>query len=435
MWVTRYQFPIGQGCFHAGTIGTRSDSRTMHYVYDCGSRQQRALQSAIGYCQAKIPRIRALFLSHFDIDHVAGLDRLLAAVQVHTVYVPYVDPSILILDLIEAEANGALSASLVEASISPESWFGRRGVERVVRIRNPDGPPPDDQLYHISTEFRPEPEDDQTPEEIGGDLPVSEQPEPRQVRLGRTGERSDLLQAAPGFRIMVHADHKGACWLLYPHVDPAPKERRSAFRNAIRGTLGLQPYQRLTSPILSAALRNVEKRNRLRECYDEIISGGAQRNHNRVSMSLYSGPCGSSLWDYWTRSFQAPQGVGIGLSKAFEVSPIHLCHHRRSAVGWLGTGDAVLSRETARRSWQEAYRPQKDQISTLLLPHHGSRRSFHGEVLQFPSLELCVASASYPSQYDHPNGEVVGSVQGSGKVFWHVTQYAPTGLVEEMTLA
>ncbi|MCY4584235.1 MAG: hypothetical protein OXE50_15785, partial [Chloroflexi bacterium] len=57
-----------------------------------------------------------------------GLDRLLGAVRVGTVYVPYVDPVMPILDLIEAEAEGALSASLVESRIYPESWFGRRGV-------------------------------------------------------------------------------------------------------------------------------------------------------------------------------------------------------------------------------------------------------------------------------------------------------------------
>ena len=135
MWAKRYQFPIGQGCFHAGVIGLAdSESEKIHYVYDCGSKKQNTLQNEIDFYKTQTSLINALFVSHFDFDHVSGLDRLLAAVKVKTVYVPYVDQSVLVIDLIEAEMNGTLSASLIEASIEPESWFGRRGVQRVVRI-------------------------------------------------------------------------------------------------------------------------------------------------------------------------------------------------------------------------------------------------------------------------------------------------------------
>ena len=63
-----------------------------------------------------------------------------------TVCIPYVGDLVPILDLIEAEKDGTLSGSLIEATIEPESWFGRRGVLRVVRVSGagnlpPDGPP------------------------------------------------------------------------------------------------------------------------------------------------------------------------------------------------------------------------------------------------------------------------------------------------------
>ena len=87
MWATRHQFPVGQGCFHAGAIGhTDSASDMMHYVYDCGSTRQRALQNAIDMYKTRTSSIDFLFVSHFDADHVSGLDRLLAAATVDTVY-------------------------------------------------------------------------------------------------------------------------------------------------------------------------------------------------------------------------------------------------------------------------------------------------------------------------------------------------------------
>lgn len=444
MWATRYQFPIGQGCFHAGAIGLAdSESKKIHYVYDCGATKQRTLQNAIDFYKTRTSFIHTLFVSHFDVDHVSGLDRLLAAVEVDTVYIPYVDQSVLILDLIEAEMNGALSASLIEASIEPESWFGRRGVRRVVRIRGsgdlpPDGPPtptPDDSPDEHTKDGPPIFNEHLL--ESRENLTFMERPSPRRLRPGVTGERSELLLAESGIRITIPASHKNPDWLLLPHVDPAPKERRSAFRSAMRTVLGLQPYQRLTSAILTEALRERKKRDSLRECYDEIITGGARRYHNRISMSLYSGPMDSKpeqTWKYWVQNYQFSRWSDMEwLPWGLEFHPL-LCSHRKNAVGWLGTGDAALSMKEVRKRWQEAYQPLEDQISTLLLPHHGSRRNFHRRLLQFPNLKLCIASANNPSQYSHPSGEVVATIQEHGKTFCHVSQHIHSGFIEKMSL-
>ena len=298
MWAKRYQFPIGQGCFHAGVIGLAdSESKKIHYVYDCGSTKQLTLQNAIDLYKAQASFIDNLFVSHFDADHVSDLDRLLAAIGVNTVYIPYVDQSVLILDLIEAEMNGALSASLIEASIEPESWFGRRGVQRVVRIQGSGDSPPDESPDSTPNDSPQKPTEDihqlSNEQESGENLTATEIPLPTRKQPGITGERSELLLAEPGFRIIISASYIIPGWLLLPHVDPAPKERLSSFRSAMRTAIGLQPRQRLTSAILAEALRDEEKRDRLRECYDEIISRGARRYHN-----------GKKLINLWRIKFQ-----------------------------------------------------------------------------------------------------------------------------------
>lgn len=418
MWVIRHQLPVGQGCFHAGTVGVGDPigqgSKQFHYIYDCGSTDLGAIRDGIDLCKRHTSSIHALFVSHLDDDHVSGLDRLLAAVKVDTVYIPYVDDLLPILDLLEAEKDGALSASLIEAAIEPASWFGRRGVRRVVRVSGaadfpPDGPP-------IPAPSEP-PEGPITEE---GSLTFKEHPAAaRRIRPGLAGERSELLEMLPGGSVVILVNNRILDWLFLPYVDPAPKQRRTAFRKALRTTLGLKPRQRLTSTRLADALRNSNERERLRECYDEIIAGGARRMHNRVSMSLYSGPTGrkpDQVWEYRMDTYSSNRWP--------------LWRSKTDAVGWLGTGDATLNVKKVRRKWREAYHPLDAQISTLLLPHHGSRHNFHSELLDATNLTICVASAGNPSPYKHPSSSVVGEVQARGKIFLHVSQDRDSGLVE-----
>ena len=431
MWAKRYQFPIGQGCFHAGVIGLAdSESKKIHYVYDCGSKKQSTLQNAIDFYKTQTSFIDTLFVSHFDADHVSGLDRLLAVVEVDTVYIPYVDQSVIVLDLIEAEMNGALSASLIEASIEPESWFGRRGVQRVVRIQGSGYSPPDESPDSTPDGSPKEPTEDRrqhsNEQAFRENLIAIESPSPSQRLPGVPGERSDLLMAEPGFRIKISASHMIPDWLLLPHVDPVPKGL-STFSSAMRTALGLQPCQCLTSVILAEALRDREKRKALRACYDEIIAGGARHHHNRISMSLYSGPIRpKQTWRYWGKNYPF-------FCFPWELEPPPF-GEKTDSVGWLGAGDAELGMKKVRESWQDTYQSLDNQISTLLLPHHGSHLNFHEELLKFPKLELCVASASNPSQYSHPSREVVATIWEYEKKFRHVSQHIDSGVMEMMSL-
>ena len=62
---------------------------------------------------------------------------------VDTIYIPYVDTATHVLDMFEADIEGNLSASVIEARLDPGSWFGRRSVARIVRVRasRGEGPP------------------------------------------------------------------------------------------------------------------------------------------------------------------------------------------------------------------------------------------------------------------------------------------------------
>ena len=409
MQIRRIQYPVGQGCFHAGDISWEDDSsqepREFRYIYDCGSTKQRALREAINIFHAEASHVDALFVSHLDSDHVNGFDRLLSSVTVDTVFIPYVDNVVPVLDIIEADLDGTLTTALIEASIDPQAWFGRRGVSRVVRVlgSKPDSPP---------------------------DSPINRQeiPEFSQEPAGRPSTRSERLEVNSGYTLPFGGQDKIPGWVLVLHVDPALPEQRGKFNKAMRTAIGLSRGQRLTAGQLAEALRDSTKRRKLRDCYEEIISGGSGRNHNRVSMSLYSGPAQHSNKHFERRIL--PPHHTAWLSLQYYTNPFLYRSNKTESVGWIGTGDAKLRIKKVRAAWEATYGPFRSLVSTLLLPHHGSRRNYHHDLLNLPNLNLCIASAGDPSQYGHPDSRVAWDVLHQQKRFHHVSQRAHSGIEE-----
>lgn len=422
--ITRCQFPVGQGCFHAGSVSVRECSNTLHYVYDCGSTNQKYLRRQVNRYREYTSSIDALFVSHFDSDHVSGLDELLGTVHVKTAYIPYVSDLVLLLDIMEADMDGGVSGSLIEISFNPATWFGLRGVQRVVRVL--PGPPDIPSLEEAV--------DDDDDEPRNGDLWFVERPAPKTVLShpykGKMKVRSELLKMDPG-SILVRFRKHSTEWALVPYVHPAPVARMEDFERELRSILGLQNDQEIESEKLAIALRDPSVRRVLRRCYDRIISGGARRLHNRISMSLYSGPIkrlgGDAKAAYWI-----PYHGGLPVLLPFRG--FWISRSSSEGLGWLGTGDADLNTEQVRVEWQKAYQSVKSRVSTLLLPHHGSCRNFHPDLLDFPNLELCVASAARPSQYMHPSEETIGMINRQRKGFVHVSQHYESQLVEEITI-
>ena len=430
MEVTRTQYSVGQGCFHAGHIqwtdngsGSTDD---FHYVYDCGSSDGSAvLQDAVVEWRSQTPRLDALFVSHLDTDHVNGIDRLLASVTVDTVYIPYVDAATHAFHILEAETEGALSASVIEARLDPGSWFGRRGVARIVRVRaaRDEGPPGRE----------PESFDDDAP---GEEAPPSTRLPPKapfeakarsQLFPGPIGHLDNVMMDS-GTMVVVNSDQR-LLWVLVPHVDPASNAKRHAFYREVRQVLGLPPRWRLKADRLASALRDPGQRRRLRQCYEQIISGGSGWRHNRMSMSLYSGPASSTEHVRRWRYMALAQSEHWPLWRLHTVPPDYLATEQ-TAVGWVGTGDASLNLPKIRTAWKRSFDPFGSQIATLLLPHHGSRRSFDASLIDWPHLTLCVASAGDPSRYGHPHRRVIHEVVSRAKVLHHVSQRPQTELRE-----
>ena len=192
-------------------------------------------------------------------------------------------------------------------------------------------------------------------------------------------------------------------WVLVPHVDPESQADVTRFETEVANVLGLPDLESLTAPQLAEALRDAEQRNELRGCYTRCFDG----NHNRVSMSVYSGPKSAPEEQHWNY-----------FPEYWFRDPFHW----RGAAGWIGTGDAELKDDRVRNAWQRSYNFFLRNLSTLLLPHHGSNRNFSPELLKHPRLASCIASAGDPSPYSHPGVEVIESVRHALQDFHHVSE-------------
>lgn len=351
----------------------------------------------------RLPRIDALFVSHLHEDHVNGLDQLLGSVRANSVFIPHLSVAAIVAGLVADAVDGALSYSLVEASLDPEGWFGQRGVSRVVRVLpspsgegsiagsapggSPEGVEP--RYADISWELG----------EMGDGDAGTEPADPQSMESG------EMLAPGPMGRTLD--------WVLVPHVDPESEVDLTKFEGEIANVLRLPNLENVTTRQLADALRDAKQCKRLRDCYTRCFGA----NHNRVSMSVYSGPKSDPEEQRWRR-----------------VPPfsLHFLFSLKGALGWMGTGDAELQDDQVRGAWERSYRKFLPNLSTLLLPHHGSNCNFSSELLKYQNLTCCVAAAGDRSQYSHPGVEVIENVRLKLKIFHHVSERPGTLFCERI---
>ena len=85
-WV---QHPIGHGGFHTGAM-ISPDNPPFTWIFDCGAKRTAKFDAYLRRWLQRHPQpIDWLFISHFDTDHVSGLETLMSRAVVVDVMVPY----------------------------------------------------------------------------------------------------------------------------------------------------------------------------------------------------------------------------------------------------------------------------------------------------------------------------------------------------------
>ena len=91
MRITRRFHPVGQGAFYSEVINVteKNKNKTFCTVYDCGtSTRGNSLSHSIQ--NSGLPEeINILFISHFDKDHISGVEELLKNHKVKNIFIPF----------------------------------------------------------------------------------------------------------------------------------------------------------------------------------------------------------------------------------------------------------------------------------------------------------------------------------------------------------
>ena len=111
--VNRQQYGVGQGCFHFQEISIQAlaqPAKALKYkfVYDCGG-YKTALVPALddAFRGAAKVGINAVYISHFEFDHVNGLAELCQRANVARIYAPHIDEHSAVHLLAQQAAGGA----------------------------------------------------------------------------------------------------------------------------------------------------------------------------------------------------------------------------------------------------------------------------------------------------------------------------------------
>jgi glyoxylase-like metal-dependent hydrolase (beta-lactamase superfamily II) len=100
------QHAIGHGGFHTGRARVTGGAN-FNWIFDCGAKRTAVFDAYLKAWTAQRPQpVDWLFVSHFDTDHVSGLDTLMSRVVVRDVMVPYVNERELMLQLLHEISRG-----------------------------------------------------------------------------------------------------------------------------------------------------------------------------------------------------------------------------------------------------------------------------------------------------------------------------------------
>lgn len=346
------QHAVGHGGFHTGRAHCEGAEREpFTWIYDCGAkRHAQFAQDVIRWVNTQSTHIDWLFVSHFDSDHVSGLDTLMSRIEVRDVMLPYVDEETLATALVGELGRGRCDRWFVEMTADPARWFVSRGASRVTFLNGPGSG------TEREADFEPRPDEGKGWRcKIQGRLSklpseaLSEAVDPAPVRLAEDGTKLVIWEGKQTLRFDP---------FCHPLGTSASSDLLTALRELVPSSLtpSSRPGLGDLAYALASHARSPGGRADLRAAY-KAHAGSS----NRASLSLLS------VWENtdeearWTPSTRINRG--LERSKIWRTE---------QSIGWLNTGDAELLDPADLFWWHAHYASELANVLVLSLPHHGS---------------------------------------------------------------
>lgn len=374
MKMTRTFQPVGQGAYFTEQF-VKDDGSTVNVVYDCGSDSLRHkdLESVIHSSFAKGSVIDALFISHFDGDHVNGVPILLQWCRVKKIVLPK----------IASRAEIAYWRFKSHAAIDKEGGFHIPVADRLLGLQ-------DGNVERMFKDFGVR------------NIPVVDHVKEVSVERAEEAVREPLKIGAK-----VYYDFGLPDWVFVPY-NFRRFDREADFRDVFKSALVMllpsidldefigntaEVFNRIGEDASKRLLRTINRiiRNRLRNKNFRKNFGTINGN----SMTLYSGEREEN--DHYILLVECK------------------CENTRYKAGCLYFGDYEAKDDCAYREMKRFYVAQKcwDGIGCIQLPHHGSKHNYNLDLDQ--DGRCYVASFGLGNRNHHPGKDVVINLMKNGR--------------------
>ncbi|TAY99675.1 MBL fold metallo-hydrolase [Rhizobium leguminosarum] len=401
MIVEWIQHPAGHGGFHTGHVRLGDDS-VFNWIFDCGARSTTNFDKLVkSWAVRNRSVVDWLFISHFDTDHVSGLDTLLASTVVDDVMLPYVNEGELAFALLYEIGRGNSQRSFVELVADPAEFFLSRGAQRVTFLGGPRRP----EFSEPVTGFPGGPSGDKPSGRIGSKLipgpTTASQPGNRSIPKRGGGHRVRVIEQDA---CEIFADSGEIGIRLKPYRKAVARGVLGGLRRSLRGLVGptktISGRPGLGGLAYAIALhaRTAAGRGDLQKIFKSYVGSS-----NRASLSLLSIPYARHPTTNQISGGQWHMGTsGPGVFNRF---------HYEEPPAWLNTGDAELLTKRDLDAWAAVYSTELPSVRMLALPHHGSDKNSDLRLQDLcPSASL-VAHVK-ESAKKHP-GPIVSGAAGS----------------------
>lgn len=411
----RHFFPVGHGAFYA------EEFETFYIVYDCGTlasvkEARKIIEPIIKHGMDVTKPILALFISHFDADHINGIVFLKENnFNIQNIFFPYVTDK----EITTLEYFDTLSSS---EDISDYLGNTNNIISRIINLLPIEGT----NLYAVRAvssnqdDRYNDSQDDESNEPIS--LNVDED-----SALSKSKFRGNIKTISSGVEVTIDFID----WIYIPYNFDFSQGRQDfigkvkiQFSDTFSNT-NFKNDDEIFEFLKQELIKNFyETKNKLKNCFGKTgpeIKETNQEIINKKSLVVYSGPIKSpnnfyrmffydchneNILNNLKVQFEIVRNKIISYIRCYDYNN-ELCDYKS---GCLYLGDCNAKKDGIFNQLIEKYKDYIYHIGIIQIPHHGSEENSDEHLFNFPNKNVLYIISASESDKKHPAISIIESL-------------------------